>query len=276
MAFLASGLPSFNFMPRPIGIFDSGIGGLTVVREVRRLLPDEPIIYIGDTARVPWGTRGADTITQFTQELIDFLKEKRAKVIMAACHTASAVALPKLKRREEVIGVIEPTVEAALTLSRGRIGVIGTPATIASRAWERALRGSGLSVFPQACPLLVPLVEEGFLDHEITRILLREYLGKLKEVRVDTLILACTHYPLLQEAIQKEMGKEVSLINPGVEAASFLAHHLVRRKLTSRKASKKFFLFFTDPRAKSVARAEMFLGEKLGGRIRGVKLNESI
>jgi len=263
---------------RPIGIFDSGIGGLTVTREIIRVLPKEKIIYIGDTARVPWGIRGKEIIIYFAQELTKFLVKKRVKTILVACHTASSVALPYLHTNNiPVLGVIEPAAQAAVKKTKnGRIGIVGTPATIKSGAWERALkkRQSNLLIFSSACPLLVPLVEEGLTGDKIAEIMVRMYLTPLKRARIDTLILACTHYPLLEKIFRKVSG--VTLINPGEELAVFFKKYLLQNDLNVNQklaVRPKHEFFFTDPSYQALKIANKFLGEETAKiKIRGVSL----
>src|ERR1043166_7690656 len=187
----------------PIGIFDSGIGGLTVVRQVHRVLPREDLVYLGDTARVPYGTKSPATVVRFACEDTQFLVQKNGKAVVVACNTVSAWALPTLERKFSVpiFGVIIPGAEAALKRSRNRrIGVIGTSTTIRSQAYSRAIlaRDDSANVFACACPLLVPLVEEGWINNKITQAVLRAYLSPMLRRRVDTLVLGCTHYPLLK------------------------------------------------------------------------------
>src|SRR4051812_18620757 len=183
----------------PIGIFDSGVGGLTVARQIHRVLPHEDLIYLGDTARVPYGTKSPSTVVRFACEDTQFLLQQNVKAVVVACNTCSAWALPMLERKFKVpiFGVIIPGAEAALKKTRsGRVGIIGTSATIRSKAYSNALlaRSDDAEVFARACPLLVPLVEEGWVNHQVTMSILREYLTPLLRQRIDTLILGCTHY----------------------------------------------------------------------------------
>jgi glutamate racemase len=203
---------------RPIGVFDSGIGGLTVVSALRRLLPSEDIFYLGDTARVPYGGKSAATIERYSFELTGLLLAEHAKVIVVACNTASALAVPRLQDalKVPVIGVIAPGAEAAVQATQsGRVGVIGTRATIASGAYERALHklAPRLQVTARACPLLVPLIEEGLLDDALTDQHIVRYLEPLLAARIDTLILGCTHYPLLHRAISRLAGPGIRLVD---------------------------------------------------------------
>jgi glutamate racemase len=203
---------------RPIGVFDSGIGGLTVVSALRRLLPAENIFYLGDTARVPYGGRSAATIERYSFELADLLLAENAKAIVVACNTVSALALPRLQAAlaVPVIGVIAPGAQAAVAATRtGRVGVIGTRATIGSGAYERALRrlAPDLEVTAEPCPLLVPLIEEGLLDDALTDQHIARYLEPMFAAGIDTLILGCTHYPLLHAAIARLAGPEIRLVD---------------------------------------------------------------
>ena len=209
----------------PIGVFDSGIGGLTVVRELMRQLPNESIIYFGDTARVPYGPKSPDTVLRYSREITGFLREQGVKALVIACNTATAHALAALREENDlpIIGVIEPGSRAAArsTIS-GRVGVIGTQGTINSRAYERAIAAvaPNAQITALACPLFVPLAEEGWLDTEATRLIAKEYLAPIAERHVDTLVLGCTHYPLLKEVIGRSVGREVRLIDSAAETAA--------------------------------------------------------
>jgi len=209
----------------PIGVFDSGLGGLTVVHELRRQLPAERLIYFGDTARVPYGPKSPDTVRRYAAEITEWLIAQGVKAVVVACNTATAHALPMLRERFPlpVIGVIEPGARAAVRASAsGRIGVIGTSGTIASGAYERAIRAlrPGAEVTSRACPLFVPLVEEGWLDTPATRLVADEYLRPLAELGCDALVLGCTHYPLLKPLIAQVMGTGVALIDSAEETAA--------------------------------------------------------
>ena len=221
----------------PIGVFDSGIGGLTVVRELMRQLPNESIIYFGDTARVPYGPKSPDTVLRYSREITQFLRAEGVKAVVIACNTATAHALPALREENElpIVGVIGPGSRAAARATRtGRVGVIGTQGTINSRAYERAIA----SVAPEAeitalaCPLFVPLVEEGWLDTEATRLIAREYLEPMANAHVDTLVLGCTHYPLLKGVIGSIVGRDVRLIDSAEETAAETASTLKAAGLT--------------------------------------------
>jgi glutamate racemase len=208
----------------PIGVFDSGIGGLTVVAELRRALPGERILYVGDTARVPYGGKSAETVTRYSREISDLLVAEGAKMIVVACNTASALALDSLSPAYPLpmIGVLEPGAAAAVKATRnGRIGVIGTRATISSEAYSKAIAriNPDHSVKAISCPLLVPLIEEGLLEDEITDLVLRRYLSPMLDDGIDTLVLGCTHYPLLKESIRKICGPGVALVDSAENCA---------------------------------------------------------
>jgi glutamate racemase len=220
----------------PIGIFDSGLGGLTVVREVIRQLPDERIIYFGDTARVPYGPKSPETVRRYSREIAEFLLSEDVKAIVVACNTATAHALPVLQAEFDlpVIGVVEPGARAAVAASRrGELGVIGTAGTIGSGAYERAIRqiAPNAHIMARACPLFVPLVEEGWLDTDATRLIAREYLAPMKAAHVDTLVLGCTHYPLLKPLLADMLGPDVVLIDSAQETAAEAARVLESRGL---------------------------------------------
>lgn len=221
---------------RPIGVFDSGIGGLTVVKQVMSLLPGESLVYFGDTARIPYGSKSVEVVKRFALEDSFFLLEKNVKMIVVACNTASAIAVRFLKKvlPVPVTGVIQPGVRAAACRSRrGRIGVIGTTATVRSSAYYRELleMNPRCQVISRACPLLVPLVEEGWIEDEATYLIARRYLQPLIDNRIDTLILGCTHYPLLKNVIQRIVGDEVALIDSGVETAARVQEMLAENQL---------------------------------------------
>lgn len=220
----------------PIGIFDSGLGGLTVVREVIRQLPDERIIYFGDTARVPYGPKSPETVRRYSREIAEFLMSEDVKAIIVACNTATAHALPVLQAEFDlpVIGVVEPGARAAVAASRrGELGVIGTAGTIGSGAYERAIRqiAPNAHIMARACPLFVPLVEEGWLDTDATRLIAREYLAPMKAAHVDTLVLGCTHYPLLKPLLADMLGPDVVLIDSAQETAAEAGRVLESRGL---------------------------------------------
>ncbi|MGH7635673.1 MAG: glutamate racemase, partial [Gemmatimonadaceae bacterium] len=220
----------------PIGVFDSGIGGLTVARELLRQLPGETLVYFGDTARVPYGPKSPDTVRRYSHEIAQWLADQGVKAIVVACNTATAHALDSLQRAFSmpVIGVVNPGARAATHTSREhRIGVIGTEGTIASGAYVRAIHAMDpdAQVVTRACPLFVPLVEEGWLDTEATRLIAREYLGPLLASHVDTLVLGCTHYPLLKPLLAELAGPTVRLIDSAEETAAETRRVLAERDL---------------------------------------------
>jgi glutamate racemase len=221
-----------NTRDKPFGIFDSGVGGLTVVRAFHDLLPKESIIYLGDTARVPYGNKSKDTVIRFSREISQFLLSKEVKAIVVACNTASAHALSSLKQEFSipVFGVIEPGVQAALSATRqGRIGIIGTTGTIKSAAYQNALLTArpDLHLVAEATPLLVPLIEEDWLKQSATRLVLEEYLKPFREAQIDTLVLACTHYPLLKPLLQELLGTGVRLVDSAESCARYVQKSLV-------------------------------------------------
>lgn len=238
---------------RPIGVFDSGIGGLTVVSALRTLLPNESISYIGDTARIPYGSRSEATVQRYSLEIAAMLLDDQAKTVVVACNTASAVALSQLEKSlpVTVTGVILPGARAAIAKTRtGNVGVIGTRATIKSGAYERALRSLNpdVRVTAQACPLLVPLIEEGWLESTITDEIIMQYLEPLVEEGIDTLVLGCTHYPLLRKAIARLLGAGVALVDSAENCASAVRELLIRENLcASETKGGKLQVALTDP-----------------------------
>ena len=208
----------------PIGVFDSGVGGLTVAREIMRNLPNEDIVYFGDTARVPYGSKSKDNIIRYSRQIIHFLQTKGVKAIVIACNTASALALDAVKDEFDIpiIGVVEPGARAALAVTETKkIGVIGTEATVRSAMYEKIIQGiePDVSVIAKACPLFVPLVEEGFKKHHVTEEIIDYYLASFKDSDIDALILGCTHYPLLRSKIRDYVGDRITLVNPAYETA---------------------------------------------------------
>jgi glutamate racemase len=229
--------------PRPIGVFDSGIGGLTVVKALRELLPNENIFYLGDTARVPYGGKSASTVERYSIEMTDMLVAEDVKAVVVACNSASAVALPKLEETlpVPVIGVIKPGAQAAVATTRNRhIGVIGTRATIKSGAYERELGvlNPGIRISVRACPLLVPLIEEGWINDELTERVIARYLGPLTHGGIDTLVLGCTHYPLLADAIARFLAGKVKLVDSARNCAKAVEQLLDRQSLRAPQGGK--------------------------------------
>lgn len=253
----------------PIGVFDSGIGGLTVVREIIRRLPRENIIYLGDTARVPYGTKSGRTVIAYSRHNARFLLSKGIKMLVVACNTSSAVSLPSLSSELEipVIGVIGPGAKKAAEVTKSmRVGVIGTPSTIKSSAYKRALEAVSpdIEVYSRACPLFVPLADEGWTEGEISELIAKEYLAPFKEYDIDVLVLGCTHYPLLKPTIQKVMGGGTTLVDSAEETAKEIERVLGEKNLLNNDGeapSREYYL--TDVSDTFVSVAGRFLGEKI-------------
>lgn len=224
----------------PIGVFDSGIGGLTVVREIMRQIPNEKIVYFGDTARVPYGNKSKETVTRFSRQIVRFLQTHEVKTIVVACNTASAYALDELEKETDIpmIGVVKPGARvAAQTTRNGRIGVIATEATIGSKIYGKYIQelNPDVKIWGKACPLFVPLVEEGLLQDPVTDEIARRYLAELIDLDIDTLILGCTHYPLIRSTVGRIMGENVTLVNPAYETARELKELLAAKNLLREK-----------------------------------------
>jgi len=253
---------------KAIGIFDSGVGGLTVFKEVKKVLPSESIIYLGDTARVPYGIRSKETVTRYSIENTEFLLSKGIKLLIIACNTASSLSIEEIKKRTSipVIGVIEPGARAALSATRNKkIGIIGTEATVKSRAYPEAIKkiDSSVEVFSKACPLFVPLVEEGWTSGTVTKLVAEIYLKELKEKGIDTLILGCTHYPLLKPVISEVMGEDVQLIDSAVETAIVVKKIIEDNGLRNNSEESDNHFFVTDSPERFLSVAERFLEEKI-------------
>lgn len=253
----------------PIGVFDSGLGGLTVVSAIQKLLPDESIIYFGDTARVPYGNKSTDLIRGYSLEISDYLLNQNTKLLVVACNTASALALTTLKEHLDipVIGVIEPGVRAALTATRNnRIGVIGTISTIQSNVYQKELRNryEKISVFGQPCPLFVPLVEEGWVDDDITRRVAKIYLKDLNAQDIDTLILGCTHYPLLKSVLQETVLPGTILVDSAEVVTEEIRSILNDLNLkTSAEDTGTLSCYVSDLPARFEMVASRFLGDSI-------------
>lgn len=220
----------------PIGVFDSGVGGLTVAREIMRQIPNEKIIYFGDTARVPYGSKSKETVTRFSRQIVRFLQTHQVKTIVVACNTASAYALEDLEKEIDIpiIGVVKPGARvAAETTRNGRIGVIATEATIGSQIYTQYIKelNKDVTIYGKACPLFVPLVEEGLWEDPVTDEIAKRYLTELIDIDIDTLILGCTHYPLIRSTVARVMGENVTLVNPAYETARELKEMLTARGL---------------------------------------------
>lgn len=253
----------------PIGLFDSGIGGLTVAQQVMSLMPNENIVYFGDTARVPYGSKSTETVIEYSLQAQNFLESVGVKMIIIACNTASSVALDAVRSVASVpvLGVIEPGATAAIGATRsGIIGVIGTEGTIRSQAYQKALRHHlpGATVLERACPLFVALAEEGFVQHEVTRIMAREYLQPMLSQSIDTLILGCTHYPVLEPSIGSIAGSRVTLVNPAVATAELARTTLEELGLLNVSSSlPRYTYYLSDFPHKFVEVGERFLGRRL-------------
>lgn len=234
----------------PIGVFDSGVGGLTVVKEIMNQIPGEDIIYFGDTARLPYGSKSKKTVITYTRQIVRFLMNKDVKAIVIACNTASALALETVKSEVDIpiIGVVKPGAKVAASTTRnGRIGVIGTEGTIQSGIYSEILSKTNpkVKVFGKACPLFVPLVEEGLIDDPVTYEMAKRYISVLLEKRIDTLVLGCTHYPLLRKTIRKVVGEDIVLVNPAYETAKSLSEVLTEKGLrndSTPKLNHKFYV----------------------------------
>ncbi len=227
----------------PIGVFDSGVGGLTVAREIMRQIPNEKIVYFGDTARVPYGSKSKETVTRFSKQIVRFLQTHQVKTIVVACNTASAYALEELEKEIAIpiIGVVKPGAKVAAEVTRnGRIGVIATEATIGSRIYSQYIKrlNKDVTIYGKACPLFVPLVEEGLWKDPVTDEIARRYLTELIDIDIDTLILGCTHYPLIRSTLGRIIGEDVTLVNPAYETARELKELLAEKGLLNEEAPK--------------------------------------
>lgn len=263
---------------RCIGVFDSGLGGLTCVSEMIKVLGNENIVYFGDTGRVPYGSRSEETIIKYVRDDIAFLMKHDIKLIVAACGTASTVALPVLDGEYSVpvIGVVEPAVNAAVNATRnGKIGIIGTAGTIANGKYAKLIgeKNPEIKTISIPCPLFVPLVENGLLDHEITRLTVKMYLEKIKDSGADTLILGCTHYPMLKKVIAEYMGEGVTLIDPGAETAHFVKKFLEERDELSDKCETAENRYFVSDAVDGFEKiAGLFMGQDISGLVKKVDI----
>lgn len=257
----------------PIGVFDSGIGGLTVLQKIIETLPNENTVYLGDTARAPYGTKSVETVLRYSFENTEFLVQKGVKAVVVACNTSTAIALPRLRDSLSipVIGVIEAGVRRAIKITKNKkVGVIGTEATIQSGAYTRALKqaDTGIEVYSRACPLFVPLVEEGWTDNDVVQMTVKAYLGSLKQSGIDTLILGCTHYPLIKTVIRKFLGSGVRLVDSAEETAKEVESELKNGVLTRKKSSAIHSFFVTDAPERFIKVGRRFLGEKVESAVR--------
>jgi len=253
---------------QPIGVFDSGLGGLTVVKEIEKILPNENIVYLGDTARVPYGTRSKEAVKKFSFEDAIFLLGKNVKCIVIACNTSSALAGSELKDELKipVFDVITPALSDAKKISKnGKIGVIGTRGTIDSGAYP--------APFLKACPLFVPFIEEGVIEGEALKLVAKEYLSDFKKEKIDTLIMGCTHYPIIKDIIKKELDDDINLVDPGESIAKVIKKYLIKNKMqnTEEKPGERNY-FVTDYTERFIKIAELFLGHKIKRNLRKVLL----
>ena len=254
---------------KPIGVFDSGIGGLTVVKRLATTLPNESIIYFGDTARVPYGSKSNSTVIEYSIQNTKFLLQKNIKALVVACNTASSIAIPDLKKMFDIpiIGMIEPGSRMALKKSQSKnIGVIGTRATVGNLAYSKEIKrlNGSAQVVEKPCPLFVPLAEEGWIKHKATYEIAEEYLKELRENKIDTLVLGCTHYPILSEVIQEVIGLKVALIDSGVASSELIKAELEKFNLLSdseKTGSQEYYV--SDIPAKFKEVAELFLGRAI-------------
>ncbi len=259
---------------QPIGIFDSGLGGLTVTREIFRILPNEDVIYFGDTGRYPYGPRSKDIVIEFSRQNTRFLLEQNVKMIVVACNTASALALSEIEGEFDIdmLGVIKPGALSAVRASRnGKVGVIGTAGTISSDVYAKEIGrlDSKIKVFSLACPLFVHLVEEGYLDKPASKLIAEDYLAPFRTNGVDTLVLGCTHYPLLKDVIREVLGDKVVLIDSAEETAQAVYQHLMARDILREKTADvlhKFYVSDLPDRFHQVAKH--FLGDRITNVIR--------
>jgi glutamate racemase len=269
----ASRTPGADGRTRPIGVFDSGIGGLTVLQELVAILPSEDFIYLGDTARLPYGTKSNEVITRYSRENTEFLLAKGIKLLVVACNTSSAVALGEITRDTmvPVVGVIEPGARAAVKASRsGKIGVIGTEATIASGAYTRAIQAlkPGLEIYTRACPLLVPLVEEGWTDNEIAERTVAHYLESLQASGIDTLLLGCTHYPLLRGLFERILGPRVRIVDSATATAGAVRERLAALHIARRGGAGRQSFFVTETPDRFVRVGRRFIGPQVESAVR--------
>lgn len=263
---------------RPLGIFDSGLGGLTVLKEILSIMPEESIVYFGDNGRAPYGTKSEETIVKYTAQDAGFLLEQDVKMLVIACNSASAYGYYPLKDNipVPVIEVVSPGAKAAVKATKnGKIGVIGTSATIGSKVYEKALKSldKDLRIYTKACPLFVSLAEEGWWDNKITRLVISEYLGELVRTGIDTLVLGCTHYPLLEKAIYEETctlaGREIALVNSAREVAAIVQNRLKEAQIERETVQTPERSFYTsDSVEKFEELGSVFLGTKVGSAVK--------
>lgn len=263
---------------RPIGVFDSGLGGLTVVKELMNKLPDESIIYFGDTGRVPYGTRSSETIIKYAVQDINFLITQNVKAVIIACGTASSVALDYVTEKYDlpVIGVVSSTAKAAVQATvNKRVGIIGTSGTISSGSYEKKLMelDGEIEVISQACPLFVPLVENGYTNNEVAYLVAQDYLKPLKNKGVDTIILGCTHYPLLNEVISDIMGSNVVLINSGIPMSAYVKDFLSCKDMLS-GGNAKYKYFVSDTISNFSYYGSLFMQKEISDCVKRIDIDQ--
>ena len=266
---------------RPIGVFDSGLGGLTAVKQIMEKFPDESVVYFGDTGRVPYGTRSPETILQYTRDDINFIRSFDVKMIIIACGTASSVSLPTVKHENADIpltGVVDATVYKAVRATKNKkIGIIGTTGTIKSHSYDNGIAeyDKSIEIYKRDCPLFVPLVENGHFDTPVTRLVIEEYLADIKNAGVDTLILGCTHYPLLKKAIADYMGEHVTLIDPCAEVVEYLKKKLGSEMLHSKERDNEQYRYFvSDDPSGFAERGGIFLEREINGQVEKIDIEK--
>jgi len=270
----------YNENNKPIGVFDSGLGGLTAVKELKKVLPNESIVYFGDTGRVPYGTRSKSTIIRYASQDANFLLEKGVKLVVAACGTVSSSAKEELSKLPvPYIDVISPTAQAAVRATKNKkIGVIGTGATVKSGSFNKAISAldSDILVISQACPLFVSLVENGFIeeDNEVTILVAKKYLQNIIEAGVDTLILGCTHFPIIAPVIRKVMGEKVTLIDSGKETARYVKEIILKENLENKGASPSYSYNVSDDTENFKNIAEIFLQGEIDGEVERIDIGK--
>ncbi len=268
-------------MEKAIGVFDSGLGGLTAVKELSALMPNENIIYLGDTARVPYGSRSRETLLRFAEEDLSFVLKQNVKAVLVACGTISSVALPVLRETCPVFieGVVGPASRcAAKTTKNGKIAVIATSATINSGAFGKELSSIDrcLSVTEKACPMFVPIVENGYFssDSQVAKIIVSDYLSEIKECGADTIILGCTHYPILRPVIEEYLGPDINIIDSGKEASKVICEHLERENTAADKnRTGEHTYYVTDEPSGFISLAELFLEDRIGNKVKKISLD---
>lgn len=263
---------------RSIGVFDSGLGGLTVMKEIMNEFPNENIVYFGDTGRVPYGSRSKETIIKYSMSDVRFLESNDVKFIVIACGTASSVALDILKNESTtpIVGVVDATSEAAVRATKNnKVGIIGTSGTIKSGSYESIIKKHNIKTFSKACPLFVPLVENGHFDSPVARLVIEEYLTPIRNEGVDTLILGCTHYPHLKKAIGEFMGENVTLIDPGVELARSLKQQFDKEMYHSEEKDVEQYKYFVSDSVEGFeSLASAFLDKNINGKVKKIDIEK--